>query len=255
MTDQIQFSDDTARALDTVYLSPLATARRQRALALLGLQTGERVLDIGTGPGFLVTDVAAAVGPSGTVVGVDRSPDLLAVAQRRCGTLSQVSLHEADATAMLLDSGTFDAATVVQVYEYVPDVAAALRELHRVLRPGGRAVIVDTDWSSLVWEATDRARANRIFNAWEEHLADPFLPRRLPALLRQAGFEVAEVQPHTMFSATPEPFSAGLAKLVAGFVPGRRGVTAEDAAAWLADVTATNDYFFSLTAFQFLARR
>jgi hypothetical protein len=119
-------------------------------------------------------------------------------------------------------------------------------------------VIVDIDWASLVWEAEDRARAEKIFQAWEEHLADAYLPRRLPPLLRECGFDAPTVEPYTAASLTPEPFASGLANLIAGFVPGRRGVTSEDAAAWLADLTATNSsgkYFFSLTAFLFLATR
>jgi arsenite methyltransferase len=84
------------------------------------------------------------------------------------------------------------------------------------------------------------------------------LPRRLAPLLRESGFDVSEVEPYTAIRLSPEPFVTGLAKLIAAFVPGRRGVTAEDAAAWLADLTATSssgNYFFSLTAFLFLVKR
>jgi hypothetical protein len=101
-------------------------------------------------------------------------------------------------------------------------------------------------------------RAERIFAAWEEHLTDPYLPRRLAPLLKGCGFDVLAVEPYTAASLGPEPMPAGLAKMIAEFVPGRRGVTAEDAAAWLADLAsmqASGRYFFSLTAFLFLARR
>jgi len=258
MATQLQFDADASRGLEALYLSPLAVARRQKVLALLNLRPGEVVLDIGAGPGFLADEIAEQVGSSGRVLGMDRSKDMLALAERRCVERTQVAFQEADAVKLPFPASMFDAAAVVQVYEYVPDISAALDELHRVLRPGGRAVIVDIDWASLVWEAENRARAERVFHAWEEHLADPRLPRRLAPLLRETGFDVREAEPHTMFSLTPEPFAAGLAKFIAGFVPGRRGVTAEEAAEWLADVTATGSsgkYFFSLTAFVFLATR
>jgi SAM-dependent methyltransferase len=258
MAEQLRFDTAVSHGLEAGYLSPLVAMRRQKVLALLDLHPGEAVLDIGTGPGFLAEEFAIQVGASGQVVGVDRSKDMLALAERRCAQRSQVSFHEADALELPLPRGTFDAAAAVQIYEFVHDVPAALRELHRVLRPRGRAVIVDTDWASLVWEAEDRPRAERVFNSWDDHLADPYLPRRLAPLLRESGFDVRDVQPYTAFSLSPEPFAMGLAQFIAGFVPGRRGVTAEDADAWLADLTATTasgKYFFSLTAFLFLATR
>jgi len=255
---QLQFDSTASRELEALYLSPLAVERRKRALALLGLHAGDAVLDIGSGPGFLAEEIAAKVGPSGRVVAIDRSPDMLALAERRCAQHPHVAFQQADAVDIPFPPATFDAAVAVQVYEYVPYMPAAIRELHRALRPGGRAVIVDIDWASLVSEAEDRPRAERVFHAWEEHLADPYLPRRLAPLLRESGLGVAAVEPYTMLSLTPEPFVAGLAKLIAGFVPGRRGVTAQDASAWLADLTATyasGNYFFSLTAYMFLAKR
>jgi ubiquinone/menaquinone biosynthesis C-methylase UbiE len=169
-----------------------------------------------------------------------------------------VSFQEGDALKLPFEVPSFDAAVASQVYEFVEDVPRALKELHRVLVPGGTAVIVDTDWSSLVWEARDRKRAERIIAAWEDHLADPHLPRRMAPALREARFEVAEVRPYTMFSLAHDTFTAGLTALIAGFVPGHRGVKEEDASAWAAELARLSDegaYFFSLTAYLFRAVR
>ena len=254
----MQFDNAISRQLNALYTSSIPTARRRKTLALLSLRPGEAVLDIGTGPGYLAAEMAAQVGPSGRVVGIDKSPDMLALASERCAELPQVSFHEADAVQLPAPASAFDAAVAIQVYEFVNDMDAALQELHRVLRPGGRAVIVDIDWESLVWEAGDRARAARVFHAWDEHLADPYLPRRLGSLLGQAGFELLSVDTYAPVVVRADSFVAGMAKFVAGFVAGRGGVTAEDAAAWLDDLAAMDAgkrYFFSLTAFVFLAAR
>ncbi len=254
----MEFNDAAARELEAVYVSPSSRARRGKVRALLALRPGEEVLDIGCGPGFLADEMAVEVGPRGRVEGVDRSEDMLIRARRRCAERPPAAFQKGEATELPFPDSSFDAAAVVQVYEFVADIRRALAELYRVLRPGGRAVVVDTDWASLVWEAADRGRATRILRAWDEHLADPHLPRRLPGLLRDAGFDLVTAEPYATLSLEPEPFSGGLAKMIAGFVPGRGGVTAEEAKAWiadLADAAAKGGYFFSLTAYVFLARR
>ena len=80
------------------------------------------------------------MGSTGTVTGIDASPQTLALARRRTQGRGNVTLYQADATALPVSDAVFDAALSVQVLEYVADVDAALAELQRVLRPGGRLV-------------------------------------------------------------------------------------------------------------------
>jgi SAM-dependent methyltransferase len=254
----LEFDEDASRRLVETYRSPDVVAQRRATLELLDPQPGERVIDIGSGPGMLAADIAEAVGPRGSVVGVDVSETMNEIARRtpRPDGGAPMEFVLGDALALPGPDGGFDAAVSTQVYEYVEDMPAALAEARRVLRPGGRLLVLDTDWGSLVWQASDRERAARVIDAWEEHLAHPDLPRRLTGLLEDAGFAVAATSALTLLNAgwSPDTFSAGLIGTVAAYVPGHRGVTEEDAAAWAEELAGLGrDYFFSLTRYLFLA--
>jgi arsenite methyltransferase len=151
------------------------------------------VVDVGAGSGLLVAEMAEQVGPTGHVIGLDIAQSMVTIAQRRCAQepiRSRTTIIQGDAIDLPFCDEAFDAAVSTQVYEYVSDIGAALTELHRVLRPGGRALILDTDWDSVVWHAHDQARMRRILAAWNERFADPYLPRTLTRHLRDVGFEV-----------------------------------------------------------------
>src|SRR5262245_39724443 len=152
----LDFDAEQAGLIDTMYGTPDVVAQRQFALGLLGLKSGERVLGIGSGPGYRSSGMGAAVGRDGAVHGVDASVAMNAIAAHRCADKPWVQIDEGDVLELPYADGTFDAAVSTQVYEYVADLPRALHELHRVLRPGGRALILDTDWDSLVWHTSDR---------------------------------------------------------------------------------------------------
>ncbi|TCK25248.1 methyltransferase domain-containing protein [Pseudonocardia endophytica] len=251
----LPFDDgDSARRLAATYATPDVVGQRRRTLELLDVRPGERVLDVGTGPGQLLASLAAAVGPTGAAAGLDPSPAMAAMARERCGDLATVSDGGVDGAGSLPD-GPFDALVCTQVMEYVPDVPAALREFARVLRPGGRVLVLDTDWDSAVWHVDDRDRHRRVMDAWDDHLAHPRLPSTLGPLLRGAGFDDVRVDVIPLLNPVwdTDTFSAGMSRMIARYVPGHQGVTDDEARAWLADVTDRDDYFFSLNRYCFRA--
>ena len=190
----LQYDEATTRQLEAVYLGPDIVAQRARTMELLGLKPGERVLDIGSGPGFLCADMAAAVGPQGRVRGIDISPVMVARAAGR-NPEGWVSFATGDATRLDEADASYDAVVSVQVAEYVPDVDAFCREAFRVLRPGGRALVVATDWDAIAWYSRDPARMQRVLAAFAPHCADTALPRTLGRHLRAAGFALDAVTP------------------------------------------------------------
>jgi NAD(P)-dependent dehydrogenase (short-subunit alcohol dehydrogenase family) len=184
----MRFDAATSRRVEASYATPDVVEQRRIIIGALSLQPGERVLDIGSGPGFLACEMASAVGPSGSVTGIDPSQDMLSLAAGRAAP-AHVTFGPGDATDLPFADGTFDAVTSTQVYEYVADMPRALSEARRVLRRGGRLLVLDTDWDSIVWASSDADRMRRVLSAWDEHLADPHLPRRLAGLMADAGLE------------------------------------------------------------------
>ena len=257
----LSFDDEASRRAEETYTRADVVEQRRVVRAALALKPGERVLDIGSGPGLLACEMAEEVGASGSVEGVDPSESMLAIARRRAaaaGSPGRVDFLAGDAASLPFPDAGFDAAVATQVYEYVDDVAAVLAEVHRVLRPGGRLLVLDTDWDSIVWHSSDPERMRRVLAAWDEHLVHPYLPRMLGRLLRGAGFAVSKCEVIPLLNAgyAENTFSAGLMGFVAAFVPGRHGLTESDASAWVDDLVALGeDYFFSLNRYMFLAVR
>jgi arsenite methyltransferase len=257
------YDDKAAAQLEHAYATTDMISQREELRRSLRASGGESILDLGSGPGFLACELADEVGTSGRIVGVDISLDMHSIASKRISAFGfgdRVELVEGDATALAFADATFDAAVSMQVIEYLAEPDAALHQLVRVLRPGGRLVIIDTDWDSLVWAATDRRRAARIAAAWNEHLPDPYLPRSLAPRLRAAGFEVREIRIvpilNTAYDATT--FSYNIAPLIAAFVPGRGGVSEDEATEWLndlAELQRQGRYFFSVNRYLFAASR
>jgi arsenite methyltransferase len=254
----LQFDEELSRQVEAAYLTPDVVEQRRILVDALDLKPGERALDIGSGPGLLACDLATVLGPDGAVVGVDPSESMRAISARRerAAGAAPIEFRTGDACALPFPDASFDVAVSTQVYEYVEDMGTALAEAHRVLRPGGRLLVLDTDWDSVVWHSSEPERMRRVLTAWDEHLVDPYLPRRLGRLLAHAGFAVTHraVVPILNAGYDPNTYSAKLIAFVSRFVLGRQGLTRADATAWADDLAELGeDYFFSLNRYLFVA--
>ena len=256
----LQFDEEASRRADATYATRDVVEQRRAIRAALALRQGENVLDVGSGLGLLACEMAGEVGAGGSVDGIDPSESMLALARGRRlpEGAGEIRFVAGDACALPFAGEMFDAVVATQVYEYVQDMPAALGEAFRVLRPGGRLLVLDTDWGSIVWHSRDAERMRRVLGAWDEHIVDPYLPRRLNGLLSAAGFSVARCAAIPLLNVgyDPNAFSAGLIGFITAFVAGRQGLNERDARDWADELTTLgDDYFFSLNRYLFLALR
>ena len=201
-----------AKELERSYKLADIVKQRQRTLATLALKAGEKVFDIGCGVGFLTNEMALLVGKSGKVIGFDKNPEMISHAKQRCEDLQQAEFYEGDAAQLPAEDHTFDAVSCTQVLLYVEDVQKVLTEMRRILKPGGRLVIVETDWRGVVLNSTDDALTSKIFSAWDSAVPSPNLPVHLGPLLKKHGFSNIQVEAVPILNTeySPSNFSHGM---------------------------------------------
>ena len=116
---------------------------RRRAVALTRLRPGGRAIDIATGTGKVAADLHRRVQPGGEVLGVDISPGMIGVAERRFNGRPGLTFAVGDALALPAPDAAFDAATIAFGMRNLPDYGQGFAEMRRVVRPGGRVVVLE----------------------------------------------------------------------------------------------------------------
>ncbi|MQA84872.1 MAG: methyltransferase domain-containing protein [Streptosporangiales bacterium] len=198
---------------------------RRRALntalaSASGAGPGDLVLDIGCGPGHFAGLLAQTVGPHGQVVGVDPSAPMIVYANRHAGRRANCRFELAPAQSLDLPDAAFDVVTSTFAMHHIPSEArtAALAQMYRVLRPGGRLLIADAYPSgsvaprvahALTW--LSRLVRRRSSEDDSQHAADPFADvdvRHHAGALREIGFtepRFTDVKPWTRYLVTTKP--------------------------------------------------
>jgi SAM-dependent methyltransferase len=255
----LKFTQDAARQLEWLYLTGDVVAQRSETIKQLALSRSEHVLDVGCGPGFLCESMAQIVGHDGTVIGIDISSDLIALCKRRNPPL-WLSYVVGDATQLAQLDASFDVVVCTQVAEYIPDVNRVLSEAFRVLKPGGRALFLATDWDVVVWHSELPDRMALVLKSWETHCAHPRLPRSLASRLVSAGFRFdrASVFPILNFQWDDDAYSKGLAGFIRDFVGRKNELPSEDLNGWYDEFARLNEagrYFFSSNRYIFQASK
>jgi ubiquinone/menaquinone biosynthesis C-methylase UbiE len=246
--------DDFVDYLETLTALGAIQLYKQQSYRLLRLPVNASVLDVGCGTGDDVLALAKLVGSGGRVVGIDNSAAMIAEAhgkQADTGVMAEFavgSVYQLD-----FPDNTFDGVRADRVFQHLADREAALAELIRVTKPGGRILLFDPDWETLVVDAPNPPVTRKILNACADRIANPWAGRQQARLLHAAGLGELVINSITLvlndwdllnrFSSLDETVEA---------LQNKGDLSREEAADWLASVRSANvgGYFFSaLTGF------
>lgn len=165
----------------------------------LGLGAGDHVLDVGCGPGDVLSTLAAIVGPNGRAVGIDASEHMVSAAGTRAERDGvAVELELGDAAALRFEDATFTAVRCERTLQWVADPSAAVREFARVTRPGGRVCVIDTDWRTLLIDHPSPDLLRRFMETMGAVRGEQItVGARLVNLLRDAGLQAIDAAAET----------------------------------------------------------
>jgi SAM-dependent methyltransferase len=207
---------------------------------------GERVLEVGCGSGALCHLVAPGLRPGGEMVGVDVAPEMIAAARRYAeidphppaplpaGERGAVRFEVGAGEELPCGDAAFDAAFAARLLLHVADPLAVVREMARVVRPGGRVVLMDWDWETLAVTHPDRELTRRLLH-WrcDHHGGDNWSGRKLLGYLLDAGLHNPTVIPVVTLARDEAAALTGTLWRAAEAARDRGGITPDEHDAWV----------------------
>jgi len=198
--DRTRDPDFFVRFMDEAQKPSAIQASKRLMLERIALAPGEAVLDVGCGPGTDVFDMVELVGPAGRLVGLDASEVMIAEARRRAQQLqAPITFKVGEVYALPFPDGAFDVCRTERLLEHIPDAGQALAEMVRVTRPGGRILVFDFDWDTLIIDHPDKETTRTIIMSYSDSIQNGWIGRQLPRLFKQQHLEVLSIDPVQVF--------------------------------------------------------
>jgi ubiquinone/menaquinone biosynthesis C-methylase UbiE len=171
------------------------TVENSAAYLIPHLAPGTSILDVGCGPGTITADLARRVAPA-AVIGIDLAAGVVAAARDQHAQVPNLRFETGDVYALDFPDAAFDVVYAHQVLQHLSDPVRALREMRRVLRPGGTLAVRDSDYAAFVWSPADERldRWMSIYHALtRRNHAEADAGRYLHVWVREAGFKERQV--------------------------------------------------------------
>lgn len=223
--------------LDEMVASPFWQSIKQLSYAMLEPDAGEALLDLGCGAGDDARNLARQVGERGFVVGLDASWRMVSEARQRGADDGAPSYCQGDAVQLPFSGATFHGCRCERVLQHLGDPAAALRELIRVTRPGGRIVVVEPDYGTLTIHGADSGVSAAIGAERVQHFRSGRIGHELPSLLRALRLTIRDLKIITQVNQEFHPETrAMLRRRYADPAVAAGTISSAEAERWLSDL-------------------
>jgi 2-polyprenyl-3-methyl-5-hydroxy-6-metoxy-1,4-benzoquinol methylase len=251
-----------AERLESRGRDPQFVAMLDDYLGAMDVERLSLVLDAGCGTGVVARRLAQLGAFSGRIVGIDRSPELIAVARRHAaseGLADRIELRTGDAAALGDLKGRFDAAIAHTLVSHVDDPLAVTREIAACVRPGGTVAVFDVDFASWTFGGANPAAGQELAAATVAGIAtNPHVMREFPRIARDAGLELVAARSYVLSEVGKASFfEAGMVSYpallpLAGHID---AATVERLVAIQRQNSAEGTFFGALNFYAYLLRR
>ncbi len=254
--------DAVAARLEARGKHPRFIAMMQEYLEAMRIDSAGTVLDLGCGTGVVSRAIVQRKGFGGRVTGLDRSPYLTDAAKRfavQDGVANAVEFRTGDSQSLSLPNAAFDAVVAHTLISHTEDPSAVMREMARVVKPGGRIGIFDGDYASLTYGTTEPAKGkatdDMIINAL---VTNPRVMREMPHLLKQAGLVLEASFAHVVADIGKADFFAPGLQSLLRVLPKSGAMSESEARAWVNAMLKQSEdgtYFGASNFYSYVARR
>lgn len=255
-----EFDEKVAQQLNLLFRTEELRKIRRQYFDLFSLSGGEYVLDVGCGTGANAMALVEHLRGNCRVVGVDTSQPMLQIGERNLPSFPYadcIRLQTAEAHQLPFSEGDFDAAMIIQVLEYSKEPIQMLQETKRVLKPGGKILVVDTDWDTIVWNSNLKERTRKIVLGWSDHEADGWQGRKILEYLIRAGYQNVQGRTLTISESSfaEDSYSYLLTGIITDYMIRSEKMAAGEVEEWLRDLkvkAAAGHFYFSLNRYVFV---
>lgn len=252
--DQTPEPESFIRFMDAFNATAWLQAHKRRTLSLLDAREGFHLLNVGCGTGDDACLAARQVGSSGKVVGIDPSATMITKAKERSAKSAlSVEFQQSSVYELPFPDSTFNGTYSFLTFDVLERPKDALRELLRVVKPGGRVAISAPDHDTLIVDAPDRGLTRKLRQCFCDDITNGWMGRQLHGLCVAAGLQAITITPDTLtLTSADYAFATRILDRIVARARAAGVVTSDEAARWLASVDEANRagrFFYAGTCF------